>query len=84
MFVLKLFNINSYFINIYLKKKVKYLYLQFEQPPSPGSGDISQTDESKAQNNAAQEGTNLDDEKKQQATKAYCLADAGKIFIALF
>ncbi|CAH0728119.1 unnamed protein product, partial [Brenthis ino] len=47
------------------------------QPPtSPGSGDMSQTDESKAQNSAVQDGTNLEDEKKQQATKAPCLADA--------
>ncbi|XP_052743953.1 baculoviral IAP repeat-containing protein 6 isoform X2 [Bicyclus anynana] len=44
---------------------------------SPGGtgGDISQTDESKAQNSAVQDGTNMEDERKQQAPKTPCLAD---------
>ncbi|XP_041968992.1 baculoviral IAP repeat-containing protein 6 isoform X2 [Aricia agestis] len=42
----------------------------------PYTNRLSQTDESKAQNNAAEmEGTNLEDEKKQQAPKVPCLAD---------
>ncbi|XP_039757629.1 baculoviral IAP repeat-containing protein 6 isoform X2 [Pararge aegeria] len=43
--------------------------------PGGSSGDMSQTDESKAQNSAVQEGTNLEDERKQQAPKMPCLAD---------
>ncbi|XP_047537096.1 baculoviral IAP repeat-containing protein 6 [Vanessa atalanta] len=44
--------------------------------PGGSSSDMSQTDESKAQNNAAQaEGTNLEDERKQQVPKMPCLAD---------
>ncbi|XP_069360568.1 baculoviral IAP repeat-containing protein 6 isoform X2 [Maniola hyperantus] len=43
--------------------------------PNGSSSDMSQTDESKAQNSAVQEGTNLEDERKQQAPKTPCLAD---------
>lgn len=52
--------------------------LQPATSPSGSSGDISQTDESKAQNNATQaEDTNIEDERKQQVPKMPCLADTG-------
>ncbi|XP_061384581.1 baculoviral IAP repeat-containing protein 6 isoform X3 [Danaus plexippus] len=44
--------------------------------PSPGgSAEECQTDERKAQNNAQAEGTNVEDERKQQAPKTPCFAD---------